>query len=121
MSSPENFIAALQAATTRFSTAISGAASAAYGTLLPTADIVNSLLTTIPAYDVDLFLDGVQQMFDGDITGGLIYALGAPMAADTALLTLFGGFELRVLEHAAQEIIDDFKGVTPAPPGTATI
>jgi hypothetical protein len=121
LSSPENFLAALQAATTRFSYAISGAASAAYGTLLPTADIVNSLLTTIPAYDVDLFLDGVQQMFDGDITGGLVYALGAPMAADTALLTLFGGFELRVLEHAATQIIGDFKGTTPAPPQTATI
>jgi hypothetical protein len=121
LSSPESFIAALQAATTRISTALSGAASAAYGTLLPTADIVNSLLTTVPAYDVDLFLDGVQQMLDGDITGGLVYALGAPLAADTGLLTLFTGFELRVLEHAATQIIDDFKGTTPAPPGSATI
>jgi hypothetical protein len=51
----------------------------------------------------------------------LVYALGAPLAADTAMLTLFGGFELRVLEHAATQVIDDFKGVTPAPPGTATI
>ena len=33
------------------------------------------------------------------------------------MLTLFGGFELRVID-ALQQIIDDIKGMTPAPPGT---
>ena len=121
LSSPDSFIEALMAANTRFATAISGAASDAYATLLPTADIVNALLTSVPAYDVDLFLSGVQQAINGDPIGGLVYAFGAPVAADTALLTLFGGFELRVLEHAAQEIVDDLKGVTPAPPGTVSL
>jgi hypothetical protein len=121
LSSPDSFITALQAANTRFATAISGSASAAYGTLLPTADIVNALLTVVPAYDVNLFLSGIQQAINGDPVGGLVYAFGAPLAADTALLTLFGGFELRVLEHAATQIIDDITSTTPAPPQTVSL
>lgn len=121
LSSPENFIEALMAANTRFANAISGAVSDAYPTLLPTADIANARPTSVLAYDFDLFLSGIQQALTGDPLGGLIYAFGAPVAPDATLLTLFGGFELRVLEHAAQEIIDDLEGVTPAPPGTATV
>ena len=121
LSSPDSFITALQEANTRIATAISGAASAAYGTLLPTADIVNALLTSVPAYDVNLFLSGMQQAINGDPIGGLVYAFGAPLAADTALLTLMGGFELRVLEHAATQIVDDFRGMTPAPPQTVSL
>ena len=50
---------------------------------------MNALLTLVPAYDFDLFTSGIQMMLTGDPVGGLIYALGAPVAADTALLTLF--------------------------------
>jgi hypothetical protein len=121
LSSPDSFIEALQAANTRFATAISGAASDAYATLLPTADIVNALLTSVPAYDVNLFLSGIQQVINGDPVGGLVYAFGAPLAADAALLTLFGGFELRVLEHAATQIIDDFTATTTPPPQTVSL
>jgi hypothetical protein len=121
LSSPESFITALQAANAHWATAISGAASDAYSTLLPTADIVNALLTSVPAYDVNLFLSGVQQAISGDPVGGLVYAFGAPLAADTALFTLFTGFELRVLQHAAQEIVQAFTGTTPAPPGTVSL
>jgi hypothetical protein len=78
-------------------------------------------LTSVPAYDFDLFSSGIQMALNGDLVGGLVYALGAPLAADTALLTLFGGFELRVIEHALQQIIDVIKGVTPAPPGTVSL
>jgi len=66
-------------------------------------------------------LSGIQQAINGDLVGGLVYAFGAPLAADTALLTLFGGFELRVIEHALQQIIDDIKGMAPAPPGTVSL
>ena len=97
LSSPDSFIEALQAANTRFATAISGAASDAYATLLPTADIVNALLTSVPAYDVNLFLSGIQQALDGNVLGGLQYALIAPLAASTGLLTMAAGFELEVL------------------------
>ena len=121
LSSPDSFIEALQAANTRIANTVSAVASDAYATLLPTADIVNALLTSVPAYDVDLFLSGIQQALNGDPVGGLVYAFGAPIAADTALLTLFGGFELRVLEHAATQIIADITGTTATAPGTVSL
>jgi hypothetical protein len=121
LSSPDSFIEALETANTRFANTVSAVASDAYSTLLPTADIANALLTSVPAYDFDLFSSGIQMALNGDLVGGLVYALGAPLAADTALLTLFGGFELRVIEHALQQVIDVIKGVTPAPPGTVTL
>jgi len=37
------------------------------------------------------------------------------------LFTLFGGFEARVFEHAATQIIDDIADTTPAPPGTVSL
>jgi len=37
---------------------------------------------------------------DGDPVGGLSYAFGAPIAADPALRTLAGGFELNVFLNA---------------------
>ncbi|MGO9385581.1 MAG: PE-PPE domain-containing protein [Mycobacterium sp.] len=121
LSSPDGFITALQSANTNISNAISGSASAVYSTLLPTADVVNALVTSVPSYDVNLFLSGVEQIAEGDPVGGLIYAFGAPLAADTALVTLFGGFEARVFEHAATQIIDDIRGTAPAPPGTVSL
>lgn len=58
----------------------------------------------MPSYDVNLFLSGIEQAIDGDPTGGLLYALGAPIAADPALVTLAGGFELEVLVNAVEAI-----------------
>jgi hypothetical protein len=121
LSSPDNFIQGLQAANTYFANAISGSASDAYATLLPTADVINALFTSVPAYDVNLFASGIQQVLNGDVFGGLQYAFGAPIAADAALLTLFGGFELRVFEHAASSIYDQITGYTPPPPGVETL
>lgn len=121
LSSPDSFIEALETANTRFANTVSAVASDAYSTLLPTADIVNALLTSVPAYDFDLFSSGIQMALNGNLVGGLVYAFGAPLAADAALLTLFGGFELRVIEHALQQIIDVIRGITPAPPGGVTL
>ncbi|HEU4360971.1 MAG TPA: PE-PPE domain-containing protein [Mycobacterium sp.] len=84
--------------------AISSAASSAYTTLLPTADILNSLATTMPAYETALFLDNLQ-------TGDLLDAFGLPVAADTALATIAVGDEFAVLENAAQAIAADFSGL----------
>jgi hypothetical protein len=103
----------VQGANAFLSNAVSGGLSSAYATLLPTADIVNALAISMPSYDINLFLDGVEQIVNGDPVDGLIYAFGAPVAADAALLTLATGFEFRVLEHAAASIIDGF--IPPAP------
>jgi hypothetical protein len=84
--------------------AITTASSAAYSTLLPTADIINALVTSMPAYDLSLFSANIA-------TGDLSDAFGLPIAADTALITLAGGFELEVLESAASQIQAAFAGL----------
>jgi PE-PPE domain len=84
--------------------AITTASSAAYSTLLPTADIINALVTSMPAYDLSLFSANIA-------TGDLADAFGLPIAADTALFTLAGGFEVEVLQNAASEITNAFSGI----------
>ena len=98
--SPDSIIETIQGAVTNVANGISGTAANLYGALLPTADIVNTLVTVFPAYDVNLFLSGIQQAINGNILGGLQYAFVAPIAADMGLLTLAGGFELQVLVAA---------------------
>jgi hypothetical protein len=97
LSSPDNFIQAIQTANTTISNEISGAAANAYAALLPTADLANALVTSVPSYDVNLFLNGVQQAINGDPVGGLTYAFGAPIAADVGIGTFAAGVELDVL------------------------
>jgi len=100
LSSPDNFIEALKSANSSFADSLSGGLSNAYAVLLPTADIANGLLISMPSYDVNLFLSGVQQAINGDPVGGLVYALGAPVAADTGIVTLAGGIELLAILEA---------------------
>ena len=100
LSTPDSIIETIQGAVTNVANGISGTAGNLYAVLLPTADIVNALVTVLPAYDVNLFLSGIQQAIDGNVLGGLQYALVAPLAASTGLLTMAGGFELLVLLQA---------------------
>ena len=99
-SSPDSIIESIQTAVTNAANDISGTAARLYGALLPTADIVNTLVTVLPAYDVNLFLSGIQQALDGNVLGGLQYALVAPIAADTGLVSLAGVIELEVILNA---------------------
>jgi hypothetical protein len=102
LSSPAAFSTTL----TDVANAFSSAASSAYSTLLPTADIVNALVTSVPAYDASLFTDNLQN-------GDLMDALGLPVAANTALYTLAAGFEYVVISDAAHAIAADFGGLSP--------
>ncbi len=99
-SSPNSLIMSLEGANTSVADFISNAAAQSYAVLLPTADIANALLISVPAYDVNLFVNGITQAVGGDPVNGLIYAFGAPLAADTALVTLAGGFEVEVIANA---------------------
>ena len=72
--------------------------------MLPTADIINALVTSIPNYDLSLFSDNIAT---GDITD----AIGLPIAADIGLVTLAAGFEFEVLEDAASQISAAFSGL----------
>ncbi|WP_343602750.1 PE-PPE domain-containing protein [Mycobacterium sp.] len=84
--------------------AFTSAGAALSALLMQTLDIANSAVTTMPAYDVSLFLDHLNNPLD---------AIGLPIAADTALLTIAGGFELAVLEGAVTIVIDDFAALAP--------
>ena len=92
----DNFIAALQAANTNIANDFSNAVAK----VQPTADIATAVLTAVPSYDVDLFLDGISQMASGAPVQGLINAIGMPIAADVGLVTLLGGYEIFVLTGA---------------------
>ena len=109
LASPDSFIEALKTANTNLANTITNVAATSYGVIQPTTDILNGLVTSIPAYDVNLFLTGIQQMFNGDLLGGLQYALVAPLAADFALWTLAGGFELSVVLGGVTTAIGQIK------------
>jgi hypothetical protein len=89
---------------TEFVNAISSAASTAYSLLLPTTDIINSLVTSLPAYDTSIFTDTLSN-------GDILDALGLPTAATTAIFTLAAGFEVSIIQDAASQIAADFSGL----------
>ncbi len=100
-----DILAGLVAANTQFVGASTTAFSTAYATLLPTADITTAVLVSLPSYDVNLFLNGVAQMVNGQPLDGLIDAIGYPIAADVGLLPLTAGLEFVVLGEAADTIV----------------
>ncbi len=100
----DGFINNLMAANTQFADALTSATSTAYSTLLPTADIANALVTTLPSYDANLFLSGIEQAINGQPVQGLVNAIGDPIAADVGLTTVAGGVEFLVLVDALASI-----------------
>jgi hypothetical protein len=97
LSTPDSIIEAIQGAITNTVNGISSTAENLYAAALPTADLLNAAITVFPAYDVNLFLSGIQQAIGGNAVGGLEYALIAPLAASTAFYTFAGVVELEVL------------------------
>jgi PE-PPE domain len=59
--------------------------SADYATLVPVADTVTALLTSLPSYDINLFTDQLE-------AGNLLGAVGDPIAADIALVPFAIGY-----------------------------
>jgi hypothetical protein len=84
---------------TDFANTISTDVQAAYSTLLATSDILNSLLTSLPAYDVTLFEDNLSNPVD---------AIGLPIAADLAIGLYLVDYESFVLDSAAETIVSSF-------------
>jgi hypothetical protein len=76
--------AALESALLHLPNAIAQVVAYPYTVLLPTADILNAAVISIPSYDVTLFLDGILQAVNGDPMG-LVRAVGQPIASDVAL------------------------------------
>ncbi len=100
-----DLLSGLQTANSQVVGAFTNATSTAYSTLLPTADIATAVLVSLPSYDVNLFLDGITQMVNGQPVAGLINAFGYPLAADAGLLPLTGALELAVLGEAGYSIV----------------
>lgn len=103
--SPTDILRGLQTANTQIVGTSTTAFSTAYSTLLPTADIATAALISVPSYDVNLFLDGLNQMFNGQPVEGLVNAIGNPIAATVGLLPFLGGLELATVALAADSIL----------------
>ena len=82
-----------------FANTISTDLQTAYSALLPTADILNDLLTSLPAYDVSLFLDNLSDP---------VNAIGLPIAADLGIDIYLANYEADVVFTAAENIINSF-------------
>ncbi|WP_233424732.1 PE-PPE domain-containing protein [Mycolicibacter heraklionensis] len=76
----------------------SGVLSSAYSGLLPTADVINALLTSLPAYDISLFM---QELMSGD----LLDAIGLPIAATVGLGSLAGMVEIGAVLQAISPLL----------------
>ncbi len=108
----DGFILSLQAGHNGLADAISQAAADGYAVLLPTADILNAAVTAIPAYDAQLFLNGISQVAGGNPVG-LLNAVGYPIAATTGLLTVMGGIEGLVVIGGVADVVKSFTGLIP--------
>ncbi|BDB39931.1 MULTISPECIES: PE-PPE domain-containing protein [Mycobacterium] len=106
----DSFFDALRSANTNIVNSITSATADGYALLLPTADIANTIVTTLPSYDFNLFLDGIQQAVHGDPMG-VVNAIGNPIAANVALLTLAGGFQTIVTIDTIESVIGDLTGI----------
>ena len=89
---------------TDFVNAISSATSTLYSTLLPTADIINALVTSMPSWETSIFADNLSN-------GDLLDALGLPVAGTVAIGTLAAGFEVSILSDAFSQVAADFSGL----------
>ncbi|MDT5218084.1 MAG: hypothetical protein QOF15_189, partial [Mycobacterium sp.] len=95
----------LQAANTQIVGGSTAAISTAYATLLPTTDIATAALVSLPSYDFNLFLNGIEQMAGGQPLEGLINAFGTPVAANLGLLPFLAGLEVVTLGEAVDTIV----------------
>ena len=84
--------------------AFTSATSALYSPLLATADLINAAVTTLPNYDVSLFLANLSNPVD---------AIGLPIAADVGLLTLGAFVDSALWLQGITAAINDIAAVIP--------
>lgn len=78
--------------------------STGYSVLLPTADLLTAFATTMPAYDLTLFLSQLAQ-------GNLRAAIELPLAATAGLAALGGMIEFIAVVEAAADIVQDLQAI----------
>ncbi len=86
--------------------AFSGSLSTALASQLPVADAGIALTTSLPAYDLTLFLDGLQD-------GNLLDAVGNPIAADLAIAPFALAIGLVPTLEAAAITVSEFGSLIP--------
>ncbi|KQH80806.1 hypothetical protein AO501_20245 [Mycobacterium gordonae] len=101
-----NLIDGAQAANTNLIDTVSKVAATSYAVFLPTADFANAVVTSGLSYNVNLYLEGIQQAINGDPMG-FVNAIGYPLAADVALIAGVGLLQTLVLVVAGQTIAND--------------
>jgi hypothetical protein len=101
-----NVITAVQEVIAAIADRISTSLAGLYGSLLPTADIINAIAISLPAYNINLALGGLQQAISGKPIEGLINAIGLPIAADVGLVTTAGLVGVLVWLQAAVAVLD---------------
>jgi hypothetical protein len=84
---------------------LASAVSTGYSVLLPTADLALAFATTLPAYDLSLFVSQLAQ-------GSLVNAIELPLAASAGLAALGGMIEFIAVVEAAAEISQDLQSLT---------
>jgi hypothetical protein len=94
--------AALESALLHLPNAISQVVAFPYTVLLPTADILNAAVISIPSYDVSLFLNGITQAVNGQPVMGLVNAVGMPVAADVGLYTYLVSSESAIISNPTE-------------------
>jgi hypothetical protein len=97
-------IEGIQLANYNFVGTLASDISTAYATLLPLTDIGTALALSLPSYDLNLFLGGINQAISGDPMG-LVNAFGLPVAADVGITTLAGGFVLITADNTLSTIL----------------
>jgi hypothetical protein len=103
---PSQFINDIQNAITAIADRVSFAVAGLYAALLPTADILNAFLISLPAYSVNLVLAGIEQMISGEPVAGLINAIGLPIAANVGLIATASLVGVLVWAQAVGAILD---------------
>ncbi|CAM4260157.1 putative PPE family protein PPE42 [Mycobacterium basiliense] len=84
---------------------IASVVSTGYSVLLPTADLGLAFITTLPAYNLTLFVSQLAQ-------GNLVSAIELPLAATFGLGALAGMIEFIAIAEAAIEISQDLQSLT---------
>jgi hypothetical protein len=109
--------AALQSALLNLPNSIAQVVAYPYTVLLPTADILNAAVISIPSYDVTLFLNGIMQAVNGQPVMGLMNAVGMPVAADAALYLYLGSTESSVITNPTEAAgpTSGFSGIPSGP------
>ncbi|HEU0191348.1 MAG TPA: PE-PPE domain-containing protein [Mycobacterium sp.] len=87
---------------TDISDALAGIGAIPGTLLMQTVDVLDAVVVSMPAYDISLFTDNLADPLN---------AIGLPIAADVALLTMAAGFEFELVDGAVTAAVNEIAGL----------